>query len=139
MQRLTHKSEKGEAEPKENTTTHEIRFAAFFKFMPTFLDKLTKSLVCSGNDKLNGNKKNLANKLIFFQEKKFILMTTWTTSRSLVKQNYTRKKSILLQAESDTRISDDDHEHAQKIWREFLNFLFIFENVETSVIIMIYI
>ena len=94
MQRLTHKSEKGEAEPKENTTTHEIRFAAFFKFMPTFLDKLTKNLVCSGNDKLNGNKKNLANKLIFFQEKKFILMTTWTTSRSLVKQNYTRKKAF---------------------------------------------
>ena len=49
------------------------------------------------------------------------------------------KKSILLQAESDTHISDDDHEHAQKIWREFLNFLFIFENVETSVIIMVYI
>lgn len=45
--------------------------------------------------------------------KAFILSITWATSKSLAKPNYRVKRL------SDSDISDEDKDHAKRVWREF--------------------
>ena len=94
----------------------------------TALGKLTKNLVCSGNDKL---KETI---------KEFGLNTSEAQTASQTKLNFLSRKGVYpyyymdcIQTFDETKlpekkefytklnvsVSDEDYEHAQNIWREF--------------------
>ena len=95
----------------------ELRFIDNFKFMATSLDSLTKILV-GGGQRLKGFEKCSESQYKLLMRKgiyPYEYMTSWNkfeeTKRPPIEASYS--------ALSMAGVSEDDYQHAQRVWKEF--------------------
>jgi len=101
----------------EKDVTRELRFLDSFWFMPSSLDKLSKKLQ---RDQFINLKK------YFGDEKKFDLVRRkgvfpydYVDSLEKLKEEKLPPKQTFYSRLNDEDISDEDYNHAQKVWEEF--------------------
>ena len=105
-------------EGKEVKIKNEIRFIDSMKFMNSSLDNLVVNLTKSGLDKLKENKKVFKDKIKLFSRKG---VYPYDYMNSIEKFDETKlpDKDKFYSKLNYCDISDEDYEHAKKVWCEF--------------------
>ena len=103
----------GETKPKY----HKIRFIDSFKFMSTSLDSLVNNLP---EEAFNNLKRYYTgDKLSLVMRKKGVYPYEYMDSLERFKENKLPPRESLYSRLTSEHISDEDYQHAQKVWRMF--------------------
>ena len=96
------------------------RFIDSLKFMQCGLDSLVKNLTNDGtNDSLLLHTKNRFQEKTYLTLRKGVYPYDHMDSPERMNETQLPPKSAFYSKLSDSHITDDDYEHAQKVWREF--------------------
>ena len=111
------KNKKGETTHYEtNPRYHQIRFIDSFKFMATSLDSLVNNLP---KDALNNVKRHYTEDKLNLLVRKGVYPYNYMNSPEKLKETKLPPKEAFYSRLKDVGISDEDYEHARKVWETF--------------------
>ena len=97
---------------------HEIRFIDSFKFMASSLEGLVKNLANSDLSKFIQTKREFG-KILELMTKKGIYPYDYMNGIEKFSETQLPPKEAFYSKLNDCGVSDEDYEHAQRIWKEF--------------------
>ena len=100
---------------KKHEIKHEIRFIDSFKFMASSLESLVGNL---GLEKLKETKKEFGNKFELLARKGIYPYDYMNGIKKFSEEKLPPKEKFYSKL-NDSNVSDEDYEHAQRIWKEF--------------------
>ena len=107
-----------EKDGKQQQIKHEIRFIDSFKFMAYSLEGLVRNLAKSGLEKLKETKKEFGAKFELLS-RKGIYPYDHMSGIEKFEENMLPPKEKLFSKLNDCGVSDEDYDHAKKVWKEF--------------------
>ena len=110
------KNKRGEINLETKPLNYKIRFIDSFKFMATSLDKLVNNLP---KDAFNSVKKEYAEDKLSLLTRKGVYPYEYMDSFEKLKETQLPPKEAFYSKLNDEGISDEDYEHAQKVWETF--------------------
>ena len=123
-------------EGKNKSLYLAIRFIDSFKFMAASLDSLVNNLP---EDALNNVKRHYSGEKLNLVTRKGVYLYEYMDSLGRLKENKLPPKESFYSRLTDEDISDEDYEHAQKVWEAFdMEHLQDYHNLynETDVILL---
>ena len=103
-------------EGKTKPIKHKIRFIDSFKFMSTSLDSLVNNLP---DDAFNNLKKYYKEEKLSLVRRKGVYPYEYMDSLERFKENKLPPKEVFYSRLTGEGISDEDYEHAEKVWKVF--------------------
>ena len=125
-------NKEGETKPLK----HTIRFIDSFKFMAASLDSLVNNLP---EDAFNNVKRYYSGEILNLVTRKGLYPYEYMDSLERLKENKLPPKESFYSRLTDEDISDEDYQHAQKVWEAFdMEYLQDYHNLynETDVILL---
>ena len=110
------KTEKGEVTIETKPLHHKIRFIDSYKFMAASLDNLVNNLP---KDAFNNIKRHYAEDKLSLLTRKGVYPYEYMDSLEKLKETKLPPKEAFYSRLSDEGISDEDYQHARKVWQTF--------------------
>ena len=97
---------------------HEIRFLDSFKFMASSLEGLVENLGKTGLEKLKETEKSFGDGVKLLSRKEIYPYDYMSGIEKFSEEKLPPKEEFFSKL-NDCEVSDEDYEHAQKVWKEF--------------------